>query len=391
MVSRMSYKSFSIILIMIVILIRGIQLSLASDASDCIERGDELIPYDMLPESMRIMIHNTEQDLLKIVNVETGTSDILIDNFDDTVNRFTLLDDGQTLLMQHNKRWQIIDIETFASNSITQNEADEILMQQTQMGAILAVPYIDDEYFDYTVDNFTKQNFPPPDLKNPVIYEDYRRVDPIFFATIKYASNRKYVAYRAYVNGFKQQKNIVLRVENVETHDYVDIDVSEWENGFSFYWNTSSEQIYIQDQTHFSAYDPDTGEMILKSEPIPYKTDEKFDPVSILQSHNNSRLLVSYYTPDILDHSVKLYFYDLTDREQLPYCLDLEFSGLSATGMLAGEYVWSLDNRYIWWLEKQAQFLSSHVDIVIFDTATQLYGVIAENVGKSSRIGFVEN
>lgn len=356
--------------------------SLAQDVSECIERDTDILPYEQLPESLRIIQHDVEQSRLEVINVGTGISDTLIDNFDNQT-RVVLLDDGQHLLIIQDNQWEKVNIETLESHSISQVEVQDILGQQPQIGAILEVPYIDGEYFDYSVIT----GFPAPDLKNPIIYSNLDSSE--YFARIKYASNRKYVAYRAYSDKSKQTEDIVIRIEDIETHHYVDIDLSKWGNRFDFFWNTSSEQIYIQNQSQFVAYDANTGEIILESQTIHDKLENVFKPVSILQSHNNSRLLVSYYAPGIY-RDVKLFFYDLLNQSLLPFCLDVNVGARSATGLLMGEYVWSPDDRYIWWLGSPTYTSPNLVNLMIFDTETQFYGIVASNVGYLSRISFVE-
>ena len=114
------------------------------------------------------------------------------------------------------------------------------------------------------------------------------------------------------------------------------------------------------------------------------------DPTTILQSHDVNKLVVSYL-PDsfqIADLQT-LYFYDIEKGIKLPYCILLENNSYHASGMLSGRYVWSPDDRYIWWLEETDEDRLKY-NLVIFDTQTLNYGVVAEKVGYLTRIGFVE-
>lgn len=360
-------------------------LSTAQDSETrCIERSAD-IDQDIFPASARLIIHNIESGSIELYNNEFSIESVI--DITSENNNVVLLPNGYQIIFMMESQISLINLETFEMSVLEGAELDEILSVVSQTETTIRIPYLDDEYFDYSDEVFSLENLTPPNLINPIIFTDDRRPIIEYFARVKYSPDGRYAAYRSYRTP-DVDSGVVLRVENIDTgHTYI-VEDDIWSSGYSYYWNNSSDQFYLQDDSHFAVYKAETGNIIFESKPIISELGLT-DPTSILQSNDANKLVVSYL-PDsfqIADLQT-LHFYDIENGIKLPYCLLLKNNSYHASGMLSGRYVWSPNDRYIWWLEETNEDRLIY-NLVIFDIQTLDYGIVAENVGYLTRIGFI--
>jgi hypothetical protein len=196
------------------------------------------------------------------------------------------------------------------------------------------------------------------------------------------------VAYWAYQAGedgaYLYTEPLVLRIQNLETDEFIDIEPSLLQGAHEFDWYGSTERIYVMHgrptDPNFKIFDTADGHLIGEVEPP--MVFKGWSSQTISESPDG-RLLAVYYG----SHQRIAGIYDLYNHQWLPsYCFEIP-SGYAVSGYTIN---WTPDGHYIWWVECD-NLTRRKCNLVMVDIETGAYGIVAEDINERSRIGFIDD
>ena len=360
------------------------------DPLGCIIQNENPVDPQTLPDNMRLIIQSPPNSLvddeLYLVNPKDNTRQLI----PDSVGEPLLFDNATRLVLiravEYGGEEEIVTTNLDGTNSATVLVDEHSYYVFYDFLTNNRLLYFYEGFWALDLESGERVALEVPEFRDPVLSLSS---DDTYFVGYRYDPTAQWVAYWAYQideNGeHLDDQPRILRIQNVATDEFTDIEPGiPPDEPVGFVWNGSPGYLYVSRlfASDFMIFDVSDGHLIEAVIP-PAPFDGLF--ITEMAESPDRRLMAVYYTDYPLLGRVGIY--DLIQHTWLPICFQLRYRMYFDLGN--DIMFWTPDGRYIWWLEWVDEWKHLY-NLVLVDIETGTYGVIAENVGRRSRIGFLD-